>query len=394
MPRILTVDDSRAIRMIVSKQVAELGFEVEEAEDGNDGLKHLQSSRFDLVLLDVTMPNLDGPGMLTAMRERGDKTPVVMLTSESKTSIVAALMKMGISDYILKPFKPDALKAKLLKALKLPPDYTAPVGDGGSKPDTAAPSPSSPSPAIQGAALSASSKVDLLVIDDIENVHKKLRSMIPSTLTVDGCLNATEGLALTRVRKYKLILIDSEIPDTNVASLLQQMKLLQPETVFLALALRSSNNLLKEMRALGFNEVLTKPFSADEVDEMIDQHFAGNQELVIVQENLIRMTAFHGKLDRLDRHYSRMGDAVRSAVQKLGEACFDEAIVDATLLPVSQGMETQLFILKMLEMSGQIGVSIRLVASAEVARALKGFQETKDVRCHISLDEARALAAA
>jgi len=88
MPRILTVDDSRAIRMIVGKQLQPLGFEIGEAEDGNDGLAKMQGSHYDLVILDVTMPNLDGPGMLAKLRGGGDKTPVLMLTSEAKTAIV------------------------------------------------------------------------------------------------------------------------------------------------------------------------------------------------------------------------------------------------------------------------------------------------------------------
>src|SRR6185369_8787074 len=130
MPRILTVDDSRAVRMIVTKQVKQLGFEVEEAEDGAQGLAQLEESKFDLVVLDVTMPVLDGPGMLAKLRERGDQTPVLMLTSESKRSIVAGLMKMGISDYILKPFKPEELHAKILKALKMDAGAPAPVSAG------------------------------------------------------------------------------------------------------------------------------------------------------------------------------------------------------------------------------------------------------------------------
>ena len=69
MPTILTVDDSRAVRTIVSKQVKDLGFEVVEAEDGIQGLAKLAECQFDLVILDVTMPNMDGPTMLGKMRE-------------------------------------------------------------------------------------------------------------------------------------------------------------------------------------------------------------------------------------------------------------------------------------------------------------------------------------
>jgi DNA-binding response OmpR family regulator len=392
MPRILTVDDSRAIRMIVSKQVLELGFEVEEAEDGNEGLKKLQAGTFDLVLLDVTMPNLDGPGMLMKMREANNRTPVVMLTSESKTSIVTALMKLGIGDYILKPFKADELRAKLLKALRLPADFAA----AAKAPHAAAEAPAHGAPAplpAQGASVSARGKVDILVIDDMENVHKKLRTMIPSTIAVDGCLNVVEGLALARVRAYKLILIDAEIPETNVASLAKQLRLLQPEARFLGLALRSANNLGKEMRELGLDGVLTKPFAPEELDEVIDQHFAGTQDLIVREENLIRMSAYHGKNDRIERHYTRLGAAIKDAVEQLGQACFDEAIVDATLLPVMQGAGTALFVAQLVEVCRTIGVAVHLVASNDVAAVLRNFQETKDLHCHGTLEDARALAA-
>src|SRR5262249_9503921 len=119
MTRILTVDDSRAIRSIVAKQIQEMGFDLDEAADGEEGLVRLSELTYDLVILDVTMPNLDGPGMLKRMREGGDKTPVLMLTSESKRSIMVDVMKMGIEDYILKPFKPEELKAKIVKVLKV-----------------------------------------------------------------------------------------------------------------------------------------------------------------------------------------------------------------------------------------------------------------------------------
>jgi len=193
MPRILTVDDSRPIRMIVSKALVEMGFEVGEAEDGNDGLKKLQAGAYDLVVLDVTMPNLDGPGMLAKMREAGDKTPVLMLTSESKTSIVAALMKLGIQDYVLKPFKGDELRAKVLKALKLPADYVAQKSGAAAGADA------------------GDGKLIVLVIDDMENVHKKLRSMIPETVELETALSVQDGLNAVRNKKVKAILVDAKV---------------------------------------------------------------------------------------------------------------------------------------------------------------------------------------
>ncbi len=118
MPAILTVDDSRAVRTIVGKQVKKLGYDVLEAEDGVQGLEQLARTAVALVLLDVTMPNMDGPTMLQKMREGGDQTPVIMLTAESTRSVVAGAMALGISDYILKPFKPEELREKVLSVLR------------------------------------------------------------------------------------------------------------------------------------------------------------------------------------------------------------------------------------------------------------------------------------
>src|SRR5690242_14151679 len=119
MPRILTIDDSSTIRSIITKQMSELGFEVDHAENGQHGLDKLDTTHVDLILLDVTMPVMDGPTMLAALRERGNRTPVIMLTSESKRSIVANAIKLGIEDYILKPFKPDELRGKVMKVLRV-----------------------------------------------------------------------------------------------------------------------------------------------------------------------------------------------------------------------------------------------------------------------------------
>jgi len=107
---ILLVDDDPVLSELVSYILKAEGYEAVVANDGEDGLRKFQTVKPDLVVLDVTMPNLDGPGMLAKMREAGNKTPVLMLTSESKKSIMVDVMKAGIEDYILKPFKPEELK--------------------------------------------------------------------------------------------------------------------------------------------------------------------------------------------------------------------------------------------------------------------------------------------
>jgi two-component system, cell cycle response regulator len=382
MPRILTVDDSRAIRMIVSKQLQPLGFEISEAEDGNDGLGKLQGAHFDLVVLDVTMPNLDGPGMLAKMRESGNKTPVLMLTSESKTAIVTTLMRLGIADYVLKPFQGEELKAKVLKALKLPADY-APASTAASA--TAA-VPAALAPASPLSAERA------LVIDDMENVHKKVRSLIPAAVALDTSLNLAEGLSLCRANKYALILVDGELPDANLASLTKQLRLLQTKTVLVAMALRTANNVTGEMRSQGFDDVLFKPFANQAIEALVERCFLENQELVSAQENFVRVAGFHGRDDKLEHYFQRLLAKLKEVTSKLAEACFDSAVLDATQLPLGQPMRAAQFMADLGKAATNSGVALRVVGSAEMAAVVGRFEEAKAVRLFQSVEEARAAA--
>ena len=384
MPRILTVDDSRAIRMIVSKQLAPLGFEIGEAEDGNDGLKQLQGAKFDLVVLDVTMPNLDGPGMLAKMREGGDKTPVLMLTSESKTAIVSTVMRLGISDFVLKPFKGEELKVKVLKALKLPPDYApaaAPAAAGA--PAAAAPTAEAASPGTAPRAL---------VIDDMENVHKKVRSLIPAAVPVDAVTTINEAMGLCRSHKYALILIDGELPDANLPSVTKQLRLLQGKATLVALALRTSNNVTAEMRAQGFDDVLLKPFTSEAVDALADKCFADNQELVTAKENFIKLAGFTGREDKLEHYFQKLAGKCKEIVGKLAEACFDNAVIDASSLPLAQPLRAGQFMAELAKVSTDAGVGLRVVGSGDLATVVSRFEEAKEIKLFQTVEEARAAA--
>lgn len=203
-------------------------------------VERLEDVSYDLVILDVTMPNLDGPGMLAKMREAGNKTPVLMLTSESKKSIMIDVMKAGIEDYILKPFKPEELKAKVLKVLKLSGPIGAPVGTG-----TAA---AVAAPISMPSRIDATGKqfIDILVIDDMENVHKKLKTLVPPHVTVGGAVSASAALGLCRDKVFRVVLVDTDIPDVNSAALMNQLRTLQQHAAFLALPLRTTNDVQRE----------------------------------------------------------------------------------------------------------------------------------------------------
>ncbi|HET6412267.1 MAG TPA: response regulator [Anaeromyxobacter sp.] len=385
MPAILTVDDSRAVRTIVGKQVKELGFEVLEAEDGVQGLEQLAQAQVDLVLLDVTMPNMDGPTMLQKMREGGNGTPVIMLTSESKRSIVAGAMKVGISDYILKPFKPEELRQKVLSVLQ---------GESGAVIEAPLPGGGVPLAAEPGEAASPAGGrfVDIAVVDDMENVHKKLRSMLPGHLSMNAFTSAQAALAACRERVYRVVLIDTEIPDVNSAVLAQQVRVLQPPAALVALTLRSSNDVSREVREQGFDDVLLKPFRPEVVDDFLLRYF-DNQEFLQVEDNVLKVAPFVGKADRIDRFYGRLNGQFTGALEKVAAACYDEVVLDLGAPPL-EGDRLPKFVVAVFEKSKEFGMSLSLVGPAEVHKILGGYTETKDLKVFATVKEARVGAAA
>ena len=126
--KILSVDDSKTIRLIVKRTFAPYDCTVCEATNGEEGLAAAANEKPDLIVLDITMPVMDGVTMLTKLKENPDlkNIPVIMLTAESGRENVAYIAKLGVRDYLVKPFKDDQLIEKVKRVITLQPK-AAPV---------------------------------------------------------------------------------------------------------------------------------------------------------------------------------------------------------------------------------------------------------------------------
>lgn len=109
---ILTADDNGQIRMLVKAALQSLGYELIEAVDGEQALELAIARRPDLVLLDVTMPKLDGWEVLHFMRQRPETAdvPVMMLTTAAQKMDLDRGAELGCNDYLTKPFSPRDLR--------------------------------------------------------------------------------------------------------------------------------------------------------------------------------------------------------------------------------------------------------------------------------------------
>ena len=117
MAKILIVDDAEFLRVRISKMLTGDGFEVIEAENGARAVEIYQRDRPDLVLLDVTMPEMDGLTALKHIRGFDPKARVVMLTALGQESVVLEAIKSGARDFIVKPFERDRVMNAINKLL-------------------------------------------------------------------------------------------------------------------------------------------------------------------------------------------------------------------------------------------------------------------------------------
>ncbi|SAK86513.1 response regulator receiver protein [Caballeronia fortuita] len=114
--RLLVVDDMATMRNLIRKMLRAVGYTaIDEAEDGVSALEKLRAQKFDLVITDWNMPNMDGLTLLQEIRWSGDlaELPVLMVTAEKRREHVLAAIQAGASGYIVKPFSEAALADKL-----------------------------------------------------------------------------------------------------------------------------------------------------------------------------------------------------------------------------------------------------------------------------------------
>ncbi|TFH49107.1 MAG: response regulator, partial [Methanothrix sp.] len=109
--RILVADDEESMRWVLSKALRKKGFTVDLARDGDEALRLIRSESYDLAILDIKMPGLNGLDLLDKVREFKSDLLVVIMTADAGMKNAVEAMKRGAYDYLTKPFDLDAMDA-------------------------------------------------------------------------------------------------------------------------------------------------------------------------------------------------------------------------------------------------------------------------------------------
>ena len=125
--KILIIEDEASLARFVELELVHEGYQVEKSPDGRDGLEKLESGAYDLALLDIMLPGLNGLEVLRRARRTVD-TPVIMLTARDSVMDKVTGLDMGAEDYITKPFEIEELLARIRAALRR--REASPLGNG------------------------------------------------------------------------------------------------------------------------------------------------------------------------------------------------------------------------------------------------------------------------
>ncbi len=117
MAKILIVDDAQFMRLRCARLLSEQGYEVAEAQNGREAVEVYQQTRPDAVLMDITMPEMDGLAALRRIKQLDPNARVAMLTALGQQGVVLEAVKAGARDFIVKPFEAERVLAAVKRML-------------------------------------------------------------------------------------------------------------------------------------------------------------------------------------------------------------------------------------------------------------------------------------
>ncbi|MBT6176754.1 MAG: response regulator [Deltaproteobacteria bacterium] len=415
-PKILCVDDSRALRTGM-KNWLHPNYDVVGIPDGQQALTLLEETTFDLIILDLDMPNMTGEDTIRELRARGDQTPVVLLTAESRTSNIQRVMQHGVLDYILKPCSPPDLKQKLEAALRTAYDQklqraqeeanedtiaAAKVQAGGepqpsirpagatvktkSKPNTKSTSTASVKPGEAPAAKEQSSS--LLMIDDMKSVSRALRRHVDDSIRIGHATTKEAAVNTCSKRDYKMIMVDMDIPRVDSISLGAELKKLQPKSKLVALYLANQADPKAQAKTDGFDAFITKPFDGDEVKELIETAF-GDKDYTELTDNVVTFQ----QIEVGDANPEALMADVRKQLMENVKEVASAACFACVILDLRNGLPTDTlgrFLAPVIELCGALRIGMKVVGDEKVQQAMQATLEGDLVSVVSDLAEAKS----
>jgi putative two-component system response regulator len=302
---ILIVDDSLTIRRALTKQLENLGAEVTQAADGQHGLDTALSSRFDLIISDVDMPNLDGFGLCERLKSnpatRG--IPVIILSSQDTEKDIERGFRAGASAYVSKADAQNQLTGTIERVLEKSKFYKSRL---------------------------------VLVVDDSSAIRRIVsQALAEAGFQVIACENGKQAMKQVYDRRPDLILSDIDMPEMNGMEFCKKIHD-DPELASVPFVMMSSNSdraVMRRFLQLGATSYLVKPFNLEQlvitVEKLLSDHF-----VILLKEKerldgerkmmLASITSLIAALEARDPYTRGHSEAVAMIVAEMGARMNDD----------------------------------------------------------------------
>lgn len=368
--KVLTVDDSKTVRIIVKKAFKPFDVEILEAANGVEGLAVAAKENPDLILLDVTMPVMDGVEMLTKLKSdpllKG--IPVIMLTAEGGRDNVLKIAKIGVRDYLVKPFKEDVLVEKSSRVIDLKP-----VNEGPAK------------------AKSILDSADILIVEDKPAIVLQIQDGLKHTpWKIRGL--ATHGEAIDSIGRAvpDLVLVSLSLPEEAAFTLFRLIRtnVKSKYTPVFALVVKTETVQQQQAQTVGFTAIITKPIDMSELETKIAKamNLDTSQRYYALEDEMMIM--------RLPEHCSPAVIAEAGAYLKPKFAEAVDAGYNKVVIDIHQIKSLHMGVIKLLFQAMQtcreLAMQFALVGNAQIISECKGFEDTRGWTFYDSLDDAKA----
>jgi len=367
--KLLTVDDSKTVRIIVRKAFKGFDCEILEAGNGVEGLAVASKENPDLILLDVTMPVMDGVEMLTKLKSdpalKG--IPVMMLTAEGGRDHVLKIAKIGVRDYLVKPFKEEVLIEKAGRIIDLKPLSEAPTK-----------------------AKSIFDPADILVVEDKPAIIQQIQDGLKHTpWKVHGVATQGEAIDFCTRTPPDLIVVSLSLPEESAFTLFRLVRtnVKTKYTPVFALVVKTETVQQQQAQTVGFSAIITKPIDVAELETKLAKAM---------------------NLDTSQRYYALEGDTL---IMRLPENCAPAVLAEAAdymkpkfaqavdagqnkvVIDIHQLKTLNMGVIKLLFQAMQtcrdLAMQFVLVGSPQIITECKGFEDTRGWTFYESIEEAK-----
>jgi CheY-like chemotaxis protein len=384
---VLTIDDSKTVRAIISKHLTPFSVEMLEAENGEEGIVRARSSSPDLILLDYNMPVMDGYHTLIELKMDPNlkSIPVVMVTTETAKETVVKLLRLGLKDYIAKPFTREMLLRKINPILNLYDGDTIPSdSELAAKAEAETPS-------------EATGKPTILAVDDKANVLDLLKEYIDDQYELATADGGKAALTAMMKKDYAGIFLDLSMPDMGGLEVIEQYqqktKNVDIGKKVIAMTLKSAQQEILRASDFGIQTFLYKPFTRADVGKAFEQIMKDVEESSSKRLHYLTMKGKTPILDCPAQKSSKfrfiaefLNSEIIKEIDDIAEGGSQHLIIRIGEGFLSTIAMRQKFI-TLIEHTYELGLTIRLVVeSSECRDILRNIEETSSIPIDVTLE--------